>query len=111
MSFIMEVLSDVASKPQQVAPNSDDSDSEDEINRVRGQYKKRKKVDPAAQYNLKSHWAVCVKIKHFHGEGKLIRGGCRVCKQKVSSKCKKCDAYLCLDKDGDMSCFEEFHTR
>lgn len=109
MSFIMEVLSDVASKPQQVAPDSDDSDSEDEENRVRGQYKKRKKVDSAAQYDLKSHWPV--KLKHFHGEGKLIRGGCRVCKQKVSTKCKKCDAYLCLEGDGDMSCFEEFHTR
>jgi hypothetical protein len=40
------------------------------------------------------------------------RGKCMVCGKKVPVKCKQCTTSLCIDSsvDGELTCFERFHT-
>jgi len=37
------------------------------------------------------------------------RGNCRVCSVKAGFKCRECDVYLCLAREGEYSCWDHFH--
>ena len=40
----------------------------------------------------------------------LVRSTCMVCKNKVIVKCKQCGVYLCIVDNGEIPCWERFHS-
>jgi hypothetical protein len=85
-----------------------DGGSDNEVTERRGQYRKRKKIPVNVRLDNEGHYARLSKSNEV--DTIRNRGGCRMCKTKVSTKCHKCDAFLCIDSTGDSTCFEKFHT-
>lgn len=94
---------------KQAARVDSDSGSDDEAPRRNDEYKKRKKLPVHVRLDNEGHYARL--IKSTENDKIKNRGGCRMCKAKVSTKCHKCDAYLCIDSTGDTTCFERFYEQ
>ena len=97
---------------QAVEPDDSDSGSDNGVpqsseDKKRGEYKKRVKLPDHRRLDTEGHYA---RLTRSH-EGQKIRdrGACRLCKAKVSTRCHRCDAYLCIDSTNDPTCFETFH--
>jgi hypothetical protein len=57
-----------------------------------------------------SRWPVEYYISR---NGKMVpkRNDCKVCLKSVSTQCRSCGCYLCIDDRGGTSCFQKFHTK
>ena len=120
-TFIQEMLTivttdfDIPSEDENKEEvESDDSDSgsdydDNNVPAEKKEYKKRKIIPNEVRLDNEKHYARQVKSKS--GDKIRHRGGCQNCKAKVSTKCHKCDAFLCIDSTGDKTCFEIFHER
>ena len=120
-AFILRIIASMAQnyhdssdegEKQEVESDDSDSGSDGEVpqkseDNKRGDYKKRKELPDQMRLDTEGHYA---RLTRSH-EGQKIRdrGSCRLCKAKVSTKCHKCDAYLCIDSTNDPTCFETFH--
>ena len=119
-AFILNIISAMSEnyhdssddEKQAVEPDDSDSGSDNEVpqsseDKKRGEYKKRVKLPDHRRLDTEGHYA---RLTRSH-EGQKIRdrGACRLCKAKVSTRCHRCDAYLCIDSTNDPTCFETFH--
>ena len=68
---------------------------------------------PKAWWTTPEGYAFRVQERHHYPETvpNVDRKQCVLCPRKCNSRCKKCNAFLCLnDSSQERKCFEKFHT-
>lgn len=114
--FILEMITEVSDafvdpeeekKKKEEEAEDNDSGSDNGVAQQRGLYKKRKKLPASVRLDNDGHY--CRTVRNSENDTIRNRGCCRVCSKKVSTKCHKCDAFLCIEISGTETCFESFH--